>query len=91
LYQRMSLPKTKPALRNTYRAVAYSFEHVIRAGQIKEEDTGVLVYATEEQLDNADVRKALEVLESISRVVNLRDTATSEKEFAKLADVPEHG
>lgn len=90
LYQRMSLPKTKPALRNTYRAVAYSFEHVIRAKQIKEEDTGVLVYATEEQLNSPDVRKALEVLESISRVVNLHDAASSEKEFAMLADVPEH-
>lgn len=90
LYQRLALPKSKTRLRKNLHDVAWSFEQVFRQQIVEPQNAGVLVYATEEQEAQPEVAKSLQLLRNMTRVINLRDEQQGRREFALLAEMPEH-
>ena len=90
LYQRLAIPKDRTRLRKNVHDVAWSFEKVFDQRIIEPQNAGVLVYATEEQEAQPDVKRSLQLLGSMTQVINLRDVPRAEAEFAPLAQLPEH-
>ena len=87
LYQQLPLPKRRKALSRNVHHVAWMFEKVIAAGQITPEQGGVLVLPSDEQAQDREVERSLEMLGSITRVLNLRDYDRARSEFQGLAQL----
>lgn len=86
LYQRVHLPrKRKSFLKKNFHDAAWTFEKVIEAKIIERERTGALVYVGDEQRNDSQIQNALEVLASVSRVINLSDREVALREFQRLA------
>lgn len=90
LYQRMQLPKYKAPLRKTVHDVAWSFDHVIEEGIIQQEATAVLVSASEEDLSRPEVYNGIQLLRSVTNVINLKDDDQSNQALAEVAAEPVH-
>lgn len=73
LYQRVTL-NTRTA-RSTVDATAWQFENVVSEGFIEKENTAVLVMPSEEEKEQAWCQKALAVLGSRTRVLDLNSQA----------------
>ncbi|MBL0035368.1 MAG: hypothetical protein IPP26_06270 [Flavobacteriales bacterium] len=89
LYQRMQLPKYKGSLRKTVHDVAWSFDHVIEQKIVAQDATAVLVSASEEDLERSEVYKGIQLLRSVTNVINLKDDQ-SDQALAELASEPVH-
>jgi hypothetical protein len=86
LYQRVQLPrKRKPFLKKNVHDAAWTFEKVISAELIEREGTGALVYVGDEQRSDSQIQNALEVLTSVTRVINLSDRDAALHEFQQVA------
>lgn len=86
LYQRVHLPrKRKSFLKKNFHDAAWTFEKVIKAKVIEREGTGALVCVGDEQRSDSQIQKALEVLRSVTRVINLNDQEAALQEFRTLA------
>ena len=85
LYQRVPLSKRKSQLRKTVHDSAWMLEKVIRKELVTRDQSGVLVYVTDEQRADTVVDEAIRVLGSVTRVLNLHDYARVRSEFAELA------
>jgi len=90
LYQQLPLPKkrNRKSLSRNVHHVAWMFEKVIQTKVISPDQGGVLVYPTEEQSSDPDVRKSLSMLGSITRVLNLQEFDRVRDEFSQLANLP---
>jgi hypothetical protein len=58
---------------------------VIEAKIIDCEGTGALVYVGDEQRSDSQIQNALEVLGSVTRVINLNDREAALREFQGIA------
>jgi hypothetical protein len=86
LYQRVPLPrKRKSAMKKNVHDAAWTFEKVIDAKLITPQKTGALVYVGDEQRADSHVQNALDVLSSVTRVLNLHDRKSVLEEFRQLA------
>ena len=84
LYQRVPFPKRKRDLRKTVHDSAWMLEKVIGANVISREQSGILVYATDELQNEKPIQEALHVLATVGRVLNLSDYETVRAEFQAL-------
>ena len=75
----------KSQLRKTVHDSAWMLEKVIRKELVTRDQSGVLVYVTDEQRADTVVDEAIRVLGSVTRVLNLYDYARVRSEFAELA------
>jgi hypothetical protein len=89
LYHQLPLPRRRyrKALNPNVHHVAWMFEKVIDDKVITAEEGGVLVYPTEEQLNDGEVQKALKILGSMTRVLNLQDYDQVRDEFLSLSQL----
>lgn len=85
LYQRVSFPRRRAALRKTVHDSAWMFDKVAQAEIINHEQGAVVIYAPEEQAEEPEVRSALAVLKSVTRVFNLAQPAPLLSELEALA------
>jgi hypothetical protein len=86
LYQRVHLPrKRKSFLKKNFHDAAWTFEKVIDAKIIERERTGALVYVADEQRSDSQIQNALQVLGSVTRVINLNDREVALQEFLRVA------
>jgi hypothetical protein len=85
LYQQLPLPRRRKTLKRNVHDVAWMFEKVIASGAIPSERGGVLVYPSEEQMADGEVERSLQLLGSITRVLNLREADRVRSEFEQLA------
>jgi len=84
VYQRVPLSKRKTLLRKTVHDSAWMLEKVAEANIISREHSAALVYVTDEQRSESAISEALQVLASVSRVLNLDDYGAVRNEFASL-------
>jgi hypothetical protein len=84
LYQRVPFPKRKRDLRKTVHDSAWMLEKVIGANVVTREQSGLLVYATEELQNERPIREAFDVLATVGRVFNLCDYESVRSEFESL-------
>lgn len=87
LYQHLSLPKrrNRKTLKRNVHHVAWMFEKVIDQKVIAPAQGGVLIFPTEEQLQDDEVGRSLQMLSSMTRILNLQDYNHVRKEFESLA------
>ena len=90
LYQRVSLSKRRTILRKTVHDAAWMFQNVIEQDIITRDQGGVLVNVADEQRAEPDVRNALSVLNSVTRVINVNDQDTALREFLNLSALAVH-
>ncbi len=90
LYQRVHLPKKKKELiKKNVHETAWMFENVIKSQRIAQDRTAALVFASEEQQSDSETARLLGVLNSVTRVINLRtERSVITEEFRKLAAYP---
>lgn len=84
LYQRVPFSRRKRLLRKTVHDSAWMLEKVIEANVVSREQSGVLVYASDELQAEPAIGEALSVLATVSRVLNLRDYDVVKSEFHGL-------
>jgi hypothetical protein len=87
LYQRLPMPKGKARLRKNVHDAAWSFEQVFKQGIVDSQNAAVLVCVTKEQEAQPEVAKSLQLLGSLTRVINLRDEPVALREFESLAQL----
>lgn len=87
LYQRMPIPKKKSSrlLWKSVHETAWKFEKVQGANIITQNQGAVLVFVSEEQEREEDVKRSIGVLNSVSRVINLRRKDDALQEFSTVA------
>lgn len=85
LYQRVPLSKQKKTLRKTIHDSTWMFEKVARGGVATTDQCACLVYVNNERGRDPDVVHSLEVLSSVSRVVNVGDRDAALSEFQRLS------
>lgn len=90
LYQRVSLSKRRTVLRKTVHDAAWMFQNVIEHDIITRDQGGVLVNISDEQRVEPDVRNALSVLNSVTRIINVSDQDTALHEFLNLSTLVAH-
>lgn len=96
LYRRVGLPgnRIKEFSKNAHDS-AWIFEKVVQEAKVVPSDnSAALVYISEEQLAQPEVKEPLEDLRSVTRVLNLSKSEDFEKtraEFAGLAQIRTHG
>ena len=71
LYHRVSLPESPGELQKSVYSSNWMFQSVIQSNLTTPEQSGVIVYADDEQRSNKEVASALESLGSVTRVFNL--------------------
>jgi hypothetical protein len=84
LYQRVPLSKRKRNLRKTVHDSAWMLEKAIGAGIVNRDRSGALLYVPDEQKGEPLIDEAIRVLDSVTRVLNLRDYERVRREFARL-------
>jgi len=89
LYQELPLPRrrNRKALTRNVHHVAWMFEKVIDSKVITHDQGGVLVYPTEEQLNDRDVARSLKMLGSLTRILNLQQYDQVRDEFQSLSQL----
>lgn len=65
----------------------WRLEQVVRQNVIERDKTMVLVDMTSNQRQQPDAQKALDLLASLSRVINIQDEPAAEAEFAAAANL----
>lgn len=87
LYQQLPLPRrrSRRVLNRNVHHVAWMFEKVLDAKVIAPEQGVVLVFPTEEQLNDSDVAQSLQMLGSMTRVLNLQEYDQARNEFQGLS------
>jgi hypothetical protein len=91
LYQQVAIPKRRKAIEKNSRASAWMFEQVVRAHKIpSKDDVTALIYASEAQLAEPDVARALGVLAAVGRVLNVANETAAREEFAALPALATH-
>lgn len=65
----------------------WRLEQVVRQNVIERDKTMVLVNMTSNQRQQPDAQKALDLLASLSRVINIQDEPAAEAEFAAAANL----
>jgi hypothetical protein len=88
LGQQVALRRYKSQLAKEVDSICWRFEKVIKAGFITNEQGAAFVCPTDEQVDDRDVMKAIEVLGTVTNVINLRDEGVAKSEFNKVASIP---
>ena len=97
LYQRLPiprLPRQKPWLQKSVNDAAWKFSCVVGAGIITKDGGGILVNPTDDQRDNPEVQRAFQVLETVTRVLDLSQESRYQAvrdEFASLSMSPTAG
>lgn len=81
LYQRVPLARRRAPLRRTVHDTAWMFEKVVGQRIIKPEQAIALVYATDDLTRDPEVGWSLDVLQSVSKVVNLADQKQAASAF----------
>lgn len=88
LYQQVPLPKRKRQLRKNVHDSAWMFEKVVAAQIVEPEQGAALVYVNEEEQEEPEVGKLLQVLNSVTRVLNLHDPDDAQRAFQSLPADP---
>jgi len=88
LYQRVSLHRTQ--LRRGIHAAAWQFEKVAEAALVGADGTAALVYLPDQRQADPGVENAVELLSSVTRVVNVADEKAARDEFAALPALVDH-
>ena len=84
LYQRLPLARRPRMLKKDVNDSAWKFSKVIEAQIVSEEHSGVLVLPTPEQRESPEVKQALAVIGSVTRVLDLGDFDSVRAEFSRL-------
>lgn len=91
LYQQVAIPKRRKAIEKNSRASAWMFEQVVRAQLIpSKRDVTALIYASDAQLAEPDVARAVGVLEGVGRVLNVANERAARHEFEGLPTLATH-
>lgn len=86
LYQRVTLPKQAALLRRAIDASAWMFKNVVDHEIVDHDQTLALVRVTDEQRSDRSVIDSLEVLRSVTTVLDVGDRMAAVKEFQSLRD-----
>lgn len=84
LYQRLPLSGQRRRLKKDLNDAAWKFSKVIEAGIVPEERSGVLVMPSPEQREDPKVKHALDVIGSVTRVLDMANFDAVRAEFSHL-------
>lgn len=92
LGQQVALKRYKSQLTKEVDSTCWRFDKVVRAGFITNDQGAAFVCPSDEQMNDRDVCKALEVLGTVTNVINLRDEKQAQNELNKVnsISVPAH-
>jgi hypothetical protein len=91
LYQRVPFPKRrKGILKKNVHDAAWTFEKIIEARIIDQAKTAALVYVSDEQRGDPEIERSIDVLKSVTNVLDLRDHENVLKEFQQLSLLNPH-
>lgn len=90
LYQRVPLTRRYSHLRRTVHDSAWMFEKVIQQGIVRRDQAVALVYATDELMQDPEIRRSFNVLSSVASVANLADQSQAIEAF-NIQGVPKLG
>ncbi len=91
LYQQVAIPKRRKAIEKNSRASAWMFEQVVKAQLIpSKDDVTALIYASDAQMAEPDVARAVGVLSGVGRVLNVANENAAREEFAALPALTTH-
>lgn len=88
LFQRFAIPKTKGRIQKSRDAMAWTLESLINGNVVTQEQAVLIVDETPERQSETEVEKTLKLLGSMSRLVNIQDTAQAEAVFDEAAKLP---
>ncbi len=84
LYQRLKLSNRPKLLHKDINDSAWKFSQVLAAHVVPKDRSGVLILPTPDQQDNREVREALDMIGTVTRVLDLTDFARVQEEFSRL-------
>ena len=90
LYHRVPFSRRRAMLRKTVDAAAWMFEQVTASQIITPDHGGALVLVTAEQQGDPDIRRSVEILGTVTRVLNVADRDTVLSEFQHLPGMAAH-
>jgi hypothetical protein len=90
LYQRVPLSRQQAMRQKNVHDAAWMFERVTESNIVKRHDAVSLVFVPEGQSGESDVDRWLQVLNTVSRVVNVGDEQTALREFEGLPAQARH-
>jgi hypothetical protein len=85
LIQRLPLPKGKRLRQKYINDVAWKFDRVIQAKVIDGNSGSILIYPTDEQRTEDDVKRGIRVLESITNVLDLKEYDRARDTLVRLS------
>ena len=89
IYEQFALPhwkraKHKNAFWSRVDATAFKFEKVIEGNVADRAHTAALILAAQEDYDDPDIGKAIELLDSVTHVVNVADMSRAAQDVERL-------
>lgn len=88
LGQQVPLKRYKSQLMKEVDSICWRFEKVIKTGFITPDQGAAFICPTDEQVNDRDVLKAIEILGTATNVFDLRNPEPARREFNKVAALP---